>query len=267
MSIVKHSNVKSRGWACRPAGVVLHDTVGPEGQTAQECADQLVRGVTQWDGKFLPPPIYHFVVGEDGDGFRLAENHVKANHVGQCDRHALRRLRDGEAPRMPAYKTGRNGNKWTLGVAFVRTGRRSIPAAQMVTTVKLLASLCRDHRWHTNRVVGHWELTRRKIDPSLEGSPLNMDEVRSLVRSELDGVRWVWGQVETDQRVTLRLGYEGNHLVDARQRLRDVGLLGRVSGVFDVEMLRAVQMYQRCHWLTADGIIGPKTWAALMESR
>jgi peptidoglycan hydrolase-like protein with peptidoglycan-binding domain len=52
-------------------------------------------------------------------------------------------------------------------------------------------------------------------------------------------------------------------VVDLQVRLNEVGYPVDTDGVFDAGTERAVIAFQRDNGLTADGIVGPTTWAAL----
>lgn len=252
---------------CDPKGVVVHDFVCSDDVTHDDAGivRMTLNGVTQAGGKFLPGPLYHFIIDGNGDGWRTAENAAKCNHVGKCDAAALARLLAGAPPSAPASRGGPNGNRHTLGVCLLRSGRHLPSRAMMVTLTRLLAALCRDHDWSTRRVVGHHELTTRKVDPGR----IDMPYLRDQVDAVLDGRGVSYGESAAagdGVRPTLRPGYEGRHIAVVHGRLRDVGLLaGGSDGVFDDRTERAVRTYQRCHWLVDDGVIGPLTWRALLD--
>ena len=68
---------------------------------------------------------------------------------------------------------------------------------------------------------------------------------------------------------TIRKGAKGELVIKAQELLRSHGYsLGKwgVDGDFGSATENAVKAFQRDNGLTADGIIGPKTWAALMSS-
>lgn len=262
MMIEKHDRcAQPSRWSwrrCEPQGVVIHDVVCPDDWRRDDAARLLLDGVRQASGKTLPPPIYHFVIDHHGLGYRLAENAAKANHVGACDPDALARLRGGSPPARPQRARGANGNRHTLGIGLIRSGRR-VPTTEMTTTLlRLCRSLIEDHEWSVDRVVGHHELTTRKVDPS----NLNLVALRDDLRHGIDSVSGETSDFEF--RPVLRRGYEGSHIVGPQRRLRECGLLfGRSEGVFEERTEAAVRNYQRAHWLDPDGVIGPKTWAAL----
>lgn len=66
---------------------------------------------------------------------------------------------------------------------------------------------------------------------------------------------------------TLRWGSRGSDVVLAQRRLRDWGYYhGALDGVYGRKMYAAVTLFQRRNGLRADGVVGPRTWAALGET-
>jgi metacaspase-1 len=65
------------------------------------------------------------------------------------------------------------------------------------------------------------------------------------------------------QRPTLRRGDRGEHVVHLQERLRAHGYDVVVDGYFGPQAGSMVRSFQQAQGLTADGIVGPATWAAL----
>ncbi|NER00719.1 MAG: peptidoglycan-binding protein [Cyanothece sp. SIO2G6] len=64
----------------------------------------------------------------------------------------------------------------------------------------------------------------------------------------------------------LRAGMRGPAVASLQERLRRLGLLqGAVDGVFGSQTEAAVKAAQRSFNLNPDGIVGPATWAALLQ--
>ncbi len=65
-----------------------------------------------------------------------------------------------------------------------------------------------------------------------------------------------------------RLGDEGPEILDIRQRLTELGFVlpDGDRGAYDEEMREAVRTFQSQRSLRADGIVGPDTWAQLVEA-
>lgn len=75
------------------------------------------------------------------------------------------------------------------------------------------------------------------------------------------------GSTGTDRRDTIRRGAKGQTVVEAQGLLIRVGYSlpkHGTDGSFGAETEAAVKAFQRDSGLTADGIVGPKTWAALL---
>lgn len=68
-------------------------------------------------------------------------------------------------------------------------------------------------------------------------------------------------------RPTLRYGSRGTAVREAQQRLTAHGAgPGSVDGIFGAKTLNAVKRFQTRRTLATDGVIGPKTWAALLTA-
>lgn len=66
----------------------------------------------------------------------------------------------------------------------------------------------------------------------------------------------------------LRLGMQGAAVTRLQEQLKAIGLFtGAVDGVFGTETEIAVQEAQRNYNLEPDGVVGPATWAALLQRR
>ena len=64
----------------------------------------------------------------------------------------------------------------------------------------------------------------------------------------------------------LRVGMQGPSVTTLQQRLRTLGFYRRaVNGVFDASTQAAVIAAQQRFKLTADGVVGPATWSALLR--
>jgi len=73
------------------------------------------------------------------------------------------------------------------------------------------------------------------------------------------------GDMPTPTRDTIRRGATGDLVKEAQELLIETGYLGagQADGVFGGRTLAAVRAFQASRGLTADGVVGPLTWAAL----
>jgi peptidoglycan hydrolase-like protein with peptidoglycan-binding domain len=63
---------------------------------------------------------------------------------------------------------------------------------------------------------------------------------------------------------TVQWGSQGDPVVELQARLTAVGYAtGGIDGQFGPVTDTAVRQFQADHWLESDGIVGPRTWAAL----
>lgn len=109
-----------------------------------------------------------------------------------------------------------------------------------------------------------------------------------VIQSNLHGGKWKWWGLEkgveydspapapdpdpqpeptpTEKKPTLRKGNRNQYVKQMQEKLAelgyDLGICG-IDGDFGTATEAAVKKFQRDHGLTADGICGPKTWAAL----
>ncbi|WP_196358084.1 peptidoglycan-binding domain-containing protein [Nodosilinea nodulosa] len=66
---------------------------------------------------------------------------------------------------------------------------------------------------------------------------------------------------------TLRVGSHGQAVKDVQAKLEQEKLYtASIDGVYGSNTQQAVKTFQRNHHLTPDGIIGHRTWAALVNS-
>ena len=66
---------------------------------------------------------------------------------------------------------------------------------------------------------------------------------------------------------TLRKGYTGADVIAVQQKLKELGFYsGSVDGVYGTGSIAAVKKFQQQNGLTADGLVGSRTYAALMPA-
>ena len=66
---------------------------------------------------------------------------------------------------------------------------------------------------------------------------------------------------------TLRKGYTGADVIAVQQKLKELGFYsGSVDGVYGTGSIAAVKKFQQRNGLTADGLVGSRTYAALLSA-
>ena len=72
------------------------------------------------------------------------------------------------------------------------------------------------------------------------------------------------GVIPNDSKPTLKRGSMGEDVIALQTKLQKMGYNpGAIDGAFGPKTSEAVMAFQAEHGLTVDGIVGPKTWAAL----
>lgn len=143
-----------------------------------------------------------------------------------------------------------------------------IPKAQFEAGKYLIVQLLKRYPSIT-AIKGHYDYA----NTACPGKYFPMSEFRKLTREESVSIfvpetkiKSERKDVEVSNRPTIRRGSKGEHVQYAQRLLIDLGYdLSRfgADGAFGAETEAAVKAFQRDHKLTVDGIVGPKTWAAL----
>jgi len=156
-----------------PAGVMIHHTGGPPGRE-QINTDILINGRAGLSG-----PLVQTGVSRTGDVAWITNG--RAHHAGSGYQIALERVRLDSPPGKPLVDDV-SGNSYFLGIEIDNSGNSGdlYPDIQIDAAVRVAAGWCSAFGWTANRVIGHKEWTKRKVDPSYP-----MDEFRMLVRTRL----------------------------------------------------------------------------------
>lgn len=143
-----------------------------------------------------------------------------------------------------------------------------MPAAQMEYGKYLVVQLLKRFP-SISAVKGHYDYA----NTACPGKYFPMDVFRKLTRDEGVSIfvprKKINNEGEDSQmssRPTIRIGSKGEHVQYAQRLLIDLGYDLRrfgADGSFGAETEAAVKAFQKDHKLTADGVIGPKTWNAL----
>jgi hypothetical protein len=190
----------------------------------------------------LGGPLCQLGLGRDGTFYLVAAG--RANHAGAG-----------------LWGGVEGGNTHMIGIEAENAGDGSEEwsEVQLDAYKRGVAALLRRAGVAADMCCGHKEYARpngRKVDPDVD-----MEEFRRHVAGHMAGelpVRPPIPAVDRQDRPTLRRGDEGE-AVRGMQLL--MGLA--VTGDFDATVEAAVREAQREDGMVADGIVGPKTWAAL----
>ena len=151
-------------------GVLIHHTVGTSS------LEFVKRGNAD-----LPGPLCHSLLAKSGMHHQISIH--RANHAGSIARNAYDAIVSESAthPRPDAAEPV-DGNDCLYGLEIenLGNGKDPYPAVQYDQAVRWAAAVCRFHGWTADSVVGHREVTRRKIDPSF-----SMNDFRDRVDDRL----------------------------------------------------------------------------------
>ena len=227
----------------RILGVICHYTATPDASRNMPTLDLLIRGRED-----LPGPLCQLGLGRDGTYYVVASG--RANHAGRGEWNGIT-----------------TGNTNFIGIEAENSGRANDPwpAVQLDAYHRGVAAILREKGRTAASCCGHREYalpSGRKSDVNLE-----MDQFRQRVAAILGGIAppMLIPAVETGVRgrPTLRRGDTGQFVTELQQRL------GMPDGpaVFGPKTEAAVRAFQRERNMVPDGIIGPKTWAAIDAMR
>jgi hypothetical protein len=220
-------------------GVICHHTVGPRSGNMPSL-NVLINGRTG-----LPGPLSQLGLGRDGTYYVIAAG--RCNHAGGG-----------------SFRGITAGNSSFIGIEAenIGTSAEPWPAVQLDAYKRGVAAILAHLRQNEAWCIGHKEWApNRKSDPH----SIDMDAFRSDV-SQLIGNpdRKPIPRQNTEGRPTLRRSAVSNPRFLVKDLQRKIGFAGdKVDGSFGPLTEAAVRRFQRDHGLVPDGIVGPKTWAAL----
>jgi hypothetical protein len=150
------THVRPGAW--QPVGLIVHHTAGTNSLRT------IVNGRPD-----LPGPLANLHVPKWGGVNVVSAG--RCNHAGAGAALVLEETRRDVAPTGSALARGLldgpGGNGYFYGIEAENRGdgEDPWPPEQLDTIARICAALCAHHGWRSNRVIGHTEWTRRKIDP------------------------------------------------------------------------------------------------------
>jgi hypothetical protein len=224
-------------------GVMCHHTVGPRNGNMPSL-NLLVRGRDD-----LPGPLSQLGLGRDGTYYVIAAG--RCNHAG-----------------VGSWRSISTGNSSFIGVEAENTGSAndSWPEVQMDAYRRGVAAVLTHVGRGPELCVGHKEYALpqgRKPDPNFD-----MEQFRQAVAGFMTGTLSAPALIPRVEppapaggsaRPTLRRGDTGEFVKQLQQKL----MLIPADGFFGSLTEAATRAFQRQHGLVPDGIVGPKSWAAL----
>lgn len=237
---------ETEGWVSRGRGemgpvrgVMCHHTA-TRGGGNMPTLRVLQRGVPGLQG-----PLCQLGLGRDGTYYVVAAG--RANHAGAG-----------------VWNGVKTGNSSFIGIEAENAGDGSEPwpEVQMDAYRRGVAAILGHVRAGADMCCGHLEYALpkgRKIDPNFDMAAFR-GEVRQLMRGTGITRPLIPGSDPTTRKLTLRRGARGD---DVRLIQRATG--ADVDGRFGPGTEAAVRRFQRKHSLVGDGIVGPKTWAVILQ--
>jgi peptidoglycan hydrolase-like protein with peptidoglycan-binding domain len=218
-------------------GVICHHTAGPK------VGNMPSLGVITHGRLDVSGPLANLGLGRDGTWYVVAAG--RAYHAGAGNWHGMK-----------------NGNFEMIGVEAENAGVDDPwPEVQMESYARGCAAIVKKIKADANMVVGHKEYALpqgRKIDPDFD-MPMFRKRVKEILDGNLPPV--VIPPVDSDDRRTLRRGMVGEDI-----KIIQTSLRVSADGKFGPLTEAALRSWQKAHPpLVPDGIVGPKTWAALVD--
>lgn len=243
VSLVDGWENRGRGDMGQTFGVICHHTVGPRNGNMPSL------GVIKNGRSDLPGPLAQLGLGRDGTYFVIAAG--RCNHAGKGIWRGLT-----------------NGNSNFIGIEAENTGIANDfpwPAVQIDAYARGVAAILKHLGRGAEFCAGHKEFARplgRKPDPSFDMNAFRASVDRFIRGVGPDPVVIPKSEPGGGNRPTLRRGITGTSIKPFVKKLQTMIKL-KADGDFGGKTEAAVRAFQREHNMVPDGIVGPKTWAAL----
>lgn len=231
---------RGRGDVGSIKGVICHHTAGPKSGNMPSL------GIVTNGRPDLPGPLAQLCLGRDGTFFVVAAG--RCNHAGRGNWQGLT---DGNGnfigieAENTGITTGSNADPW--------------PAVQLEAYRRGVAAILKKIRADSIMCCGHKEYALpqgRKNDPDFDMQDFRM-RVAAIMTGAAPRASIIPAQ-DGSGRSTLQRGDTGDEVKEVQRKL---GI--PVTGNFDGVTEAAVRQIQLHHNLVPDGIVGPRTWAAI----
>jgi hypothetical protein len=233
---------RGRGDVGTIRGVICHHTAGPLTGNMPSL-DLVTNGRADLGG-----PLAQLCLGRDGTYIVVAAG--RANHAGAGNWQGIA-----------------TGNSSFIGIEAENTGLTSGPKAEPWPEVQMdayrrgVAAILKKIGADPIMCCGHREYALpagRKPDPTFD-----MPAFRAAVGAIMGGtapVPVLIPAVDSSNRPTLRRGARGDLVKEIQTR---AGIAA--DGIFGADTEAAVRRFQRDRGMVPDGIVGPKTWAVIID--
>lgn len=229
---------RGRGPMSKVMGVMCHHTANPNS------GNMPTLNILKNGRSDLPGPLSQLGLGRDGTYYVVAAG--RSNHAGRG-----------------SWKGIKLGNSSFIGIEAENAGIAAVEPwseEQLDAYRRGCAAILKHVGAEVSMCIAHREWAPgRKIDPHTIDMTAFRDDVHRIMHGT-GAVRPLIPQsTEPNGGLpTLRRGARGEHV-----RTLQEGLKVTADGIFGAATEATLRTWQRAHGLVPDGIVGPKTWAAL----
>lgn len=241
----------------RPTYIVVHHTTYPNTDDFSKAAAFARARQIQDD---------HFANGwsDSGQQFTIG----RGGHVMEGRHGSLKALRGGTSFIQGAQAAGHNAE--SIGIENDGLYTAALPTdPQWKALVTFVAYACQQYRVPVSKIVGHRQLSSTECPGDLFYA--NLATLREHVQTVLDGGPVSpppedpeTPPVDEDSWAVLKQGSTGYRVTTLQYLLRHRGNSIDADGQFGPATAAAVKAFQSSKGLVADGVVGPKTWPALV---
>lgn len=239
--VVEVSGWKSRGSSSynKPKSIIVHHTA-----SGARSGNAASLGVVRNGRPGLPGPLCQILLARNGTIYIVASG--RANHAGRVN-------------------ASKYSNSNSIGIEAENNGiGEPWSDKQMDSYAKLCRELCDHYGIPISNVRGHKEVCSprgRKIDPTF-----NMNSFRSMVKKRKGSGKSSGSSSpeykEVKSGTTLGLYDKGAPVKEWQAKA--LGYTGKkADGYFGTGTERDTKAFQKLHGVTADGLVGPITWALI----